>query len=113
MKILLDLGLRSASVSSPWVTRAFQTTAALRLSEIRTPNETKILEILKTKFPEAQHLDVKEGGQSCGDTFEVYVSTKEFKGKSKVKQHQMVIQHIREIVKDAHVVRVSSEVPPE
>ena len=44
----------------------------------------KILEVLKHRFPEAEHLDVKEGGQSCGEVFEVFVSTKEFKGKIKV-----------------------------
>jgi len=79
--------------------------------EPRTANERLILDVLRAKFPEAEHLDVKEGGQSCGDVFEVFVITKEFKGLSKVKQHQMVIQHIRSIVKDAHVIRVSSQVP--
>ena len=49
--------------------------------EARTETELEILKVLKDRFPEAEHLDVKEGGQSCGEVFEVFVSTKEFKGK--------------------------------
>ena len=48
----------------------------------RTETEQVILRVLKDRFPDAEHLDVKESGQSCGEVFEVFVSTKEFKGKS-------------------------------
>jgi len=106
----LASSLRSARQFSVDVIKRFSSDDVTDGTEQRrTENELKILEVLRSKFPEAEHLDVKEGGQSCGDYFEVFVVTKEFKGMNRVKQHQTVIQHIRSIVKDAHVIRVTSQ----
>lgn len=43
--------------------------------------------------------------------YEIFVESSEFKGISRVKQHQMVVDTLKEEIKDMHGLRIHTVVP--
>ena len=74
------------------------------------PNEQKLIDQLRVKFPKATDIAVMDVSGGCGAMFEVFVEAPDFKGVSRVKQHQMVNKALKEEIKEMHGVRVSTAV---
>lgn len=47
----------------------------------------------------------------CGAMYEIIVESSEFKGISRVKQHQMITDTLKEEIKDMHGLRIHTTVP--
>ena len=47
----------------------------------------------------------------CGAMYEIIVESIEFKGISRVKQHQMITNILKEEIKDMHGLRIHTNVP--
>lgn len=55
-----------------------------------TKSETKLIEILAKEFPNAKQIKVNDISGGCGAMFEIHVQTIDFKGLNTVKQHMIV-----------------------
>lgn len=47
----------------------------------------------------------------CGAMYEIIVETKEFKGLSRVKQHQLITDALKSEIKDMHGLRIHTSIP--
>lgn len=47
----------------------------------------------------------------CGAMYEIIVESSEFQGISRVKQHQMITDTLKEEIKDMHGLRIHTAVP--
>ena len=74
------------------------------------PNEQKLIDQLRLKFPNATDIAVMDVSGGCGAMFEVFVEAPDFKGVSRVKQHQMVNRALKSEIAEMHGVRVSTAV---
>lgn len=45
--------------------------------------------------------------------YEIIVESKDFKGLSMVKQHQLITNTLKEQIKEMHGVRIQTSIPPE
>lgn len=73
--------------------------------------EGRILQLLQTRFPEATGVEVQDISGGCGSMYEVWVEATDFKGLSRVKQHRLITEALKEEIKDMHGVRISTSVP--
>lgn len=75
-------------------------------------DEAKLISLLRTRFPNARHIDVVDISGGCGAMYTVYVETIDFKGVKKVRQHQMVNDVLlSEIKNNMHGLRIQTAVP--
>ncbi|KAG5672666.1 hypothetical protein PVAND_002777 [Polypedilum vanderplanki] len=79
----------------------------LKFSTENLLTEEKLSEILKNHFKgEIKVVDISGG---CGSLFEVHIKSRDFKGLSLVKQHQMVNKALKEEVKQMHGIRIFTQ----
>ena len=70
--------------------------------------ETKLINILKSKFPTATDIAVVDISGGCGSMYEVFVESPEFKGLRLVKQHKLVTEALKGDIQDMHGIRIST-----
>lgn len=51
---------------------------------------------------------MKDISGGCGAMYEIMVESSEFQGMSRVKQHQMVVDTLKQEIKDMHGVRIDT-----
>ena len=74
--------------------------------------EAKLIGLLRTRFPNAKHIDVVDISGGCGAMYTVYVETSEFRNMRTVRQHQMVNDVLlAEIKNNMHGLRIQTAVP--
>lgn len=73
--------------------------------------EEKMVSILRNTFPKADVIEVTDISGGCGAMFEVNVIAPEFKGLTKVKQHQIINEALKEEIKDMHGIRIHTSIP--
>ncbi|KAJ6638032.1 BolA-like protein 3 [Pseudolycoriella hygida] len=66
---------------------------------------------LKSKFVKAKNIQVSDVSGGCGAMYEIIVESSEFQGISRVKQHQMITDTLKEEIKDMHGLRIHTAVP--
>lgn len=75
--------------------------------------EAKLINLLRSRFPKARHIDVVDISGGCGAMYTVYVETSEFRNMRTVRQHQMVNDVLlAEIKNNMHGLRIQTAVPP-
>lgn len=62
-------------------------------------------------FYQAKDIQVNDISGGCGAMYEITVESYEFQGISRVKQHQMIVDALKEEIKDMHGVRIHTIVP--
>ncbi|NWI90470.1 BOLA3 protein, partial [Pitta sordida] len=62
-----------------------------RLSSL-SEGESRLVRILREKFPGASSIKVVDISGGCGAMYEIHVESEEFRDKRTVQQHQMVNQ---------------------
>lgn len=60
---------------------------------------------------QAKNIQVSDVSGGCGAMYEIIVESSEFKGISRVKQHQMITDTLKEEIKDMHGLRIHTAVP--
>ncbi|RXG58011.1 BolA-like protein 3 [Armadillidium vulgare] len=58
----------------------------------RSDEENKLINVLKSKFPEASLIEVQDISGGCGAMYDISVESVEFKDLSRVKQHKLITQ---------------------
>ncbi|XP_067123675.1 bolA-like protein 3 [Centruroides vittatus] len=76
-----------------------------------TNGEQVLTKLLHDKFPKAATIKVSDISGGCGSMFEISIESKEFHGKSRVQQHMMVNQALKNEIKDMHGLRIFTSVP--
>ncbi|CAL4122893.1 unnamed protein product, partial [Meganyctiphanes norvegica] len=86
---------------------------SLRLmSQAAEPSgEGRLVELLQRRFPKASAVEVQDISGGCGSMYEVWVEAADFKGLSRVKQHRLITEALKEEIKDMHGLRISTSVP--
>lgn len=62
-------------------------------------------------FLQAQHISVVDISGGCGAMYEIVIESKEFKGLSRVKQHQLITETLKTEIKDMHGLRIHTSIP--
>lgn len=62
---------------------------------------------------QAKNISVVDISGGCGAMYEIIVESKEFKGISRVKQHQLITNTLRNEIKDMHGLRIHTSIPEE
>lgn len=60
---------------------------------------------------QAKNIQVSDVSGGCGAMYEILVESSEFQGISRVKQHQMITDTLKEEIKDMHGLRIHTAVP--
>uniref|UniRef100_A0A8C8RX89 BolA-like protein 3 n=1 Tax=Pelusios castaneus TaxID=367368 RepID=A0A8C8RX89_9SAUR len=84
---------------------------ARRALASQTEGETRVMQVLKEKFPRASAIRVVDISGGCGAMYEIHIESEEFKEKRTVQQHQMVNQALSEEIKAMHGLRIFTSVP--
>lgn len=71
--------------------------------------ENNLINKLRLKFPEASVIEVKDISGGCGDMFDVYVSSLEFKDKTLLEQHTMINQILKDEIKNMHGIQIKTD----
>ncbi|XP_059210490.1 bolA-like protein 3 [Centropristis striata] len=104
--------LSSAVVSALRVLRTNQVVVSgQRCLSTQTEGETRIVNVLKEKFPLASSLKVVDISGGCGAMYEIHIESCEFKGKRTIQQHQLVNQALKEEIQGMHGLRIFTDVP--
>ena len=74
--------------------------------------ETRLIGLLRQRFPKATEVAVADVSGGCGAMYEVYVEAPDFKGVRAVRQHQMITDALKAEIKDMHGLRISTAVSP-
>ena len=74
--------------------------------------ETRLIGLLRQRFPKATDVAVADVSGGCGAMYEVYVEAPDFKGVRAVRQHQMITDTLKAEIKDMHGLRISTAVSP-
>jgi stress-induced morphogen len=75
--------------------------------KVSNAGEKKLLNLLRKRFPNAKTIEVNDISGGCGNMYEIFVETNEFKNIRKVKQHQMINQALQaEIRNNMHGLRI-------
>ncbi len=78
----------------------------------KSEGEQKLINQLRSRFSQAQVIDVTDISGGCGSMYAVYVETDEFAKIRRVKQHQMVNEVLKsEITNNMHGIRIQTAVP--
>nr|XP_022915556.1 bolA-like protein 3 [Onthophagus taurus] len=95
-------------------TNKFKTRIFL-ISQIRKyssgSSEDGMKKILQSKFPNAKEIVVEDISGGCGAMYTVYVESIDFKGLSRVKQHQAITNALKEQIKTFHGIRIETKIP--
>ena len=75
--------------------------------------ETRLIGLLRQRFPGATDVAVADVSGGCGAMYEVYVEAPDFKGVRAVRQHQMITDALKAEIKDMHGLRISTAVSQE
>ncbi|KAK8394827.1 hypothetical protein O3P69_005952 [Scylla paramamosain] len=62
------------------------------LCESAGPGSTRLVTLLKERFPQATAVEVEDISGGCGAMYEVWVEAPDFKGLSRVKQHKLITE---------------------
>lgn len=60
---------------------------------------------------QAKHVSVVDISGGCGAMYEIVVESNEFKGLSRVKQHQLITDTLKTEIKDMHGLRIHTSIP--
>ncbi|KAL3065479.1 hypothetical protein OYC64_015617 [Pagothenia borchgrevinki] len=82
-----------------------------RCVSTQTDGETRIVNILKEKFPSAASLKVVDISGGCGAMYEIHIESSEFKGKRTIQQHKLVNEALKEEIQGMHGLRIFTDVP--
>ncbi|XP_055310477.1 bolA-like protein 3 [Sitodiplosis mosellana] len=74
-------------------------------------SEQQLTDRLQERFKEAKHVSVVDISGGCGAMYEIVVETNEFKGLSRVKQHQLITDTLKTEIKDMHGLRIHTSIP--
>ncbi|XP_068231874.1 bolA-like protein 3 [Palaemon carinicauda] len=77
------------------------------------PEELKLKELLRGRFPQATAIEVQDISGGCGSMYEVWVESIDFKGLNRVKQHKLITQTLKKEIKDMHGLRITTSIPEE
>lgn len=66
---------------------------------------------MKSFVLQAQLVSVVDISGGCGAMYEISVESNDFKGISRVKQHQMITDTLKNEIKDMHGLRIHTSVP--
>ena len=103
--------LRRCVISTNFRQSARSTSVRLMASSaVSAPNEQKLIDQLRVKFPKATDIAVVDVSGGCGAMFEVFIEAPDFKGMRVVKQHQLVNQALKSEIKEMHGLRISTAV---
>lgn len=72
--------------------------------------EAEIMSLLSKKFPNAAKINVRDKSGGCGEMFEIYVETDEFRGLTIMKQHRSVYDALEAQIKKIHGLHVITKV---
>lgn len=89
----------------------FSTTAIFR-NDSGNAAEARMIDILRTRFPEATDLAVVDISGGCGSMYEVYVEAPDFAGQRMVKCHKMVTDALKAEIREMHGLRISTAASP-
>ena len=90
----------------------FSTTAVFRNDTAGNAAEARMIDILRTRFPEATDLAVVDISGGCGSMYEVFVEAPDFAGQRMVKCHKMVTDALKAEIKEMHGLRISTAASP-
>ena len=103
--------LRRCVISTNSQSAIWSTSVRLMASSAgAAPNEQKLIDQLRVKFPKATDIAVVDVSGGCGAMFEVFIEAPDFKGMRVVKQHQLVNQALKSEIKEMHGLRISTAV---
>ncbi len=103
---------QTARFSFTNLARDSTTTTTTTETPAKTDGEQKLINLLKSRFSQAQMIDVTDISGGCGSMYAVYVETEEFTKVRRVKQHQMVNEVLRsEITNNMHGIRIQTAAP--
>lgn len=71
-----------------------------------TDGEALLTTILMKTFPKATEIKVNDISGGCGEMYEVYVTSAEFKGIRTLKQHKQVTEALKNEVPKMHGLRI-------
>ncbi|CAF0762086.1 unnamed protein product [Adineta ricciae] len=72
----------------------------------QTKDEKKLSDILKSRFPNARLVDVKDTSSGCGASYEIVVVADEFAKMRTVNQHRLVSDAISKQLPNIHAIRI-------
>lgn len=106
----LNLNAQTRSIRHITTTR-WLTSDESSNERVITEGETKLINMLRERFPKAKQVDVIDISGGCGSMYAVYVETSEFKNMRTVKQHQLVNEVLKkEIKNNMHGLRIQTAV---
>lgn len=91
--------------------RRLQVLRFLSNEALETSGEKSLSNILQKKFPEAEDIQVKDISGGCGAMYEVYVQSTAFKNLSRLQQHRLVNEALKEEIQDMHGIRITTALP--
>ncbi|DAZ98119.1 TPA: hypothetical protein N0F65_003105 [Lagenidium giganteum] len=98
---MVIVGRRQAPVRAPWLSSAAAT---------GTEAEQAMQKSLKEKL-EASHVKVLDVSGGCGSMFDIEVVSAQFAGQSRVKQHRMVNEILKDEIKSMHGLTIRTMTP--
>ncbi|NXM76710.1 BOLA3 protein, partial [Serilophus lunatus] len=81
-----------------------------RLSSL-SEGESRLVRLLRDKFPRASSIKVVDISGGCGAMYEIHIESEEFRDKRTVQQHQMVNQALRDEIQHMHGLRIFTSAP--
>ncbi|NWI02486.1 BOLA3 protein, partial [Tichodroma muraria] len=76
-----------------------------------TDGESRLVRLLRERFPRASAIEVRDISGGCGAMYEIHIESEEFREKRTVQQHQMVNQALSEEIKHMHGLRIFTSTP--
>ncbi|XP_068630800.1 bolA-like protein 3 [Battus philenor] len=73
--------------------------------------EQQLTEVLKRALPGITYVSVEDISGGCGAMFEISVEAKEFAGLSRVKQHRLVTDSLKNEIAEMHGIRIHTTPP--
>ncbi|KPI91027.1 PREDICTED: bolA-like protein 3 [Papilio xuthus] len=73
--------------------------------------EQQLAAALRRALPGITYLSVEDISGGCGAMFEVSVEAKEFAGLSRVKQHRLVTESLKDEIAEMHGIRIHTTPP--
>ncbi|XP_063364631.1 bolA-like protein 3 [Cydia amplana] len=75
--------------------------------------EQQLTEALKKSLPGTTYVSVEDISGGCGAMFEISIEAKEFSGLSRVKQHRLVTDSLKEEIAGMHGIRIHTNPTPD
>ncbi|XP_038212569.1 bolA-like protein 3 [Zerene cesonia] len=75
--------------------------------------EQQLTEVLKQAMPGITYVSVEDISGGCGAMFEISIEAKEFVGLSRVKQHRLVTETLKNEIAEMHGIRIHTTPPTE